>query len=105
MSIQFIYEESGEGRAPVGARSGDMVLVGGLMPVDASGRPAGSSVREQAEFVYGRLREILGRSGASLSDLVKTNLYFTAPADDGEIASFVAQVDKVRAEFLRRHSQ
>lgn len=96
MTIQFIYEEGGA-QAPVAARSGDMVLVGGLMPVDAHGKVFGTTVREQAEFVYRRLRDILGRGGADLSDVVKTNLYFAAPGDDARISAIIADVDDVSA--------
>jgi len=95
VAIQFIYEEGAA--APVAARSGDMVLIGGLMPVGARGKVVGGTVREQAEFVYGRLRDILARSGAAFSDVVKTNLYFSAPDDDARISAIVADVDEVRA--------
>lgn len=97
MTIRFIYDENDESRAPVAARSGDMVLVGGLMPLDAGGKPVGASVREQAEFIYRRLGHILAQSGASFADVVKTNLFFDAPPDDAEIASIVATVDEVCA--------
>lgn len=101
MTIQFIYEEGDEGKAPVAARSGDMVLVGGLLPIDRDGRPVGAGVRGEAEFVFKRLRQILDRSGASPGDVVKTNLYFAAPDDDAQIASIVAEVDAVRTRFFK----
>lgn len=96
MAIEFIYTD-GAAAAPVAARSGDMVLVGGLMPIDSNGKVVGSTARQQAEFVYQRLRDILTRSGAGLADVVKTNLFFTAPADDTRSAAIVADVDAVRA--------
>lgn len=98
MTIEFIYDNGTA--APVAARSGDMVLVGGLLPIDGDGKVVGATVREQAEFVHRRLRDILERAGSGLADVVKTNLFFTAPGDDARISAIAADVDVVRSGYF-----
>ena len=96
MPIEFIHETGDAGTAPVAARSGDMVLVGGLLPVNANGKLVGGSLGEQARYLFERLSRVLARAGAGTGDVVKTNVYFPAPDDDAAIAAIVAEIDAVR---------
>ena len=101
MPIEFIY---GKGAAkldaPVAALSGDMVLVGGLLPFDRQGILVAESVRKQAAWLFEQLAEILGQAGASIADVVKTNVYFPAADDDQLIESIISDIDAVRASWF-----
>lgn len=100
MAVEFIYETDDRARAPVAARSGDMVLVGGLLPVDAAGNLVATDFAGQAEAVFARLQQILARCGTRMSDVVKNNIYFVAPDDDERITSIIAETDRVRASLF-----
>lgn len=78
---------------PVAARAGDLVFVGGAMPVHpVSGVPRetmlvtgmphhGSAIEKQLRYLYGRLGEQLGALGTSLHHIMKINSYHTHTQD------------------------
>ena len=59
-----------------GARS--IVFVSGQVAMSADGRPVGDGDFEaQVRQIFENLKEVLGKAGASLDDIVKLNLYLT----------------------------
>ena len=64
-------------------RASDEIWVGGqVAQSDAGEVMAPGDIREQARIVFQRLRDVLALSDASLDDIVKMNLFFTANGED-----------------------
>jgi len=82
-------------------RAGDLIFVGGQLPVDDAGNIVGRDVATQARFVLERLKRVLAEAGASLADVVKHNVYFVCDGDDAAIARFIDELDAVRFEYFK----
>ena len=64
-------------------RASDEIWVGGqVAQSDAGEVMAPGDIREQARIVFQRLRDVLALSDASLDDIVKMNLFFSANGED-----------------------
>ncbi len=94
--IVFSGNRSAGSGHPEAVRIGDLILVSGLLPVDESGRLVATDVGGQAGYLFERLESILAGLGASLSDVVKHNVYFSPPSDDAAMDRFMADLDAVR---------
>ncbi|MFN8231921.1 MAG: RidA family protein [Actinomycetota bacterium] len=67
-----------------GVRLGDLVFLGGHLPVDDDGRVQGGSVPEQLDLVARRMDATLRELGASLADCVSVQLWIAEhPTPDG----------------------
>jgi len=81
-------------------RAGNLILVGGLMSLDAQGRVVGNDIAAQTRNVFDALKRILAEAGATLADVVKHNIYFQCDGDDAAVAKFVDEVDRVRLGYF-----
>jgi enamine deaminase RidA (YjgF/YER057c/UK114 family) len=77
-----------------------MVFVGGIYAVPPEGGIMPPDVATQTRIVFDTLRQELESVGASLSDVVKNSIYFSCPAEQPAIDSFLAQVNDVRARYF-----
>jgi reactive intermediate/imine deaminase len=89
MQMRFIPAE-GSGITQA-VRAGDLVLIGGLMPVDESGAVIGSSLSSQATFVFDALKRVLAEAGATLADVVKHNVFLTDQANFAKVNETMAK--------------
>ena len=61
-----------------GFRVGDLIVTAGQVAVDENGEVIGAGDFDaQIDHVFKRLDEILTSAGASLNDVIKTNIYVT----------------------------
>jgi enamine deaminase RidA (YjgF/YER057c/UK114 family) len=81
-------------------RAGHMIFVGGQMSLGAAGQVVGSDVRTQAHNIFESLIRVLAEAGASMTDVVKHNIYFDCAADDETIAEFMADLNAVRHDYF-----
>jgi 2-iminobutanoate/2-iminopropanoate deaminase len=84
--------QTSKGAPPLGAysqgwRAGDFVYVTGTGPIGQDGKVVGDTVAEQTDVVIDNIAAILEAAGASLSDVVKSNVYL---ADATTFAEFNA---------------
>jgi 2-iminobutanoate/2-iminopropanoate deaminase len=63
--------------ARVETRAGTWLQLSGQVALDAAGAVVGDSLREQAEFVHGVIREVLAAHGATYADVVNVRTYLT----------------------------
>jgi enamine deaminase RidA (YjgF/YER057c/UK114 family) len=89
------------GGAAQAVRAGNLVLVGGLMPLDAQGRVVGSDVATQARHCFESLERVLAEAGAGMADVVKHNIYFDCPGDAAAVRRFLDAVDAVRLGYFK----
>src|SRR3569623_1584839 len=90
---------SGGRGEPSAVRRGNIVFVGGIMAVDASGAIA-ADVATQTRLVFELLREVLAEVGAGLADVVKHTIYFSCPPEQAAITGFLEELDSVRAGYF-----
>jgi len=57
--------------------SAKLIFVTGQIPVDHEGNLVSDDVAEQTRFVFERIVAILEESGASMADVVKTQIFLT----------------------------
>lgn len=88
------------GTSTEAVRAGDLILVGGQMPLDGHGRIVGADIAAQARNAFEALKRVLAEAGATMADVVKHTVYFVCDGDDAAIARFVEDLDKVRAEYF-----
>lgn len=81
-------------------RSGDIVFVGGQMPLDESGRVVGSDVTAQARAAFEGLKRALAAAGATLADVAKHTVFFACDGGPAEVTAFLDALDRVRAEYF-----
>lgn len=98
--MQMTYASRGADGATGAVRAGDLILVGGLMALDASGQVVGDSVTAQARTILEALKRLLEEAGATLADVVKHNVYFACDGDEPAVARFMAELDAVRSEYF-----
>src|SRR3954469_10290724 len=87
---------SGSNAATHAVRAGNLIFVGGLLPLDAAGAVLGTDITTQAEIVFDALERTLAVLGASIGDVVKHNVFFTCAPDEASIAAFMRALDAVR---------
>jgi enamine deaminase RidA (YjgF/YER057c/UK114 family) len=95
-----LIRSKGDDAAPDAVRAGNLVLVGGLLGVDAHGALVGPDIESQARAIFARLGRILAEAGSSWADVVKNNIYFVCDDDDAEIARIVAVLDEIRRDYF-----
>ena len=78
-------------------KAGNVIFVGGQMPLDADGRVVGSDITTQARHCFDALKRALAEAGASLADVVKHNVFFRC---DGDVAKFMDELDRVRLDYF-----
>lgn len=66
----------------VKVKAGNFVFCSGQIPLDPkTGNIVGETAPQQAEQVIANLKAVLAAAGASLTDVVKTNVYLTSMDD------------------------
>lgn len=65
-------------------QAGNTLYLAGQVALDQNGEIVGTTVTEQASFVWGNIELVLAASGASLANIVKINYYMQ---DIRELAS------------------
>ena len=90
----------GAGTGTQAVRAGNLIFVGGQMSLDDSGRVVGSDIGTQARNAFESLKRVLAEAGASLSDVVKHNVYFHCDGDAAAVAKFLDELDRVRLEYF-----
>jgi len=98
MEMKFLPRADGGTTQAV--RAGDLVFVGGLMAVDATGNVVGDTVAAQARNVFDGLKQLLAEAGATLADVVKHNVYFACDGDEAAVQRFIAELDAVRHQYF-----
>lgn len=89
---------SGEGTQAV--RAGNLIFVGGQMSLDQNGNVVGSDIKTQAKNAFEALKRVLEAAGASMSDVVKHNVYLSCPGDASAIAGFMEDLNSVRVPYF-----
>jgi enamine deaminase RidA (YjgF/YER057c/UK114 family) len=79
-------------------RAGDLIFVGGLLPLDATGKVVGIDVTTQAENIFDALHRLLTELGASIEDVVKHNVYFVCNSNEAAVSAFMNELDAVRTK-------
>ena len=80
-------------------RAGDLIFVGGQMSLDERGRIIGSDIATQTRNASKFLKRILAEAGASMTDVVKHNIYFQCDGDDAAVSKFLDEIDRVRLNY------
>lgn len=62
-------------------RAGDFIFVSGQLPFDANMQIVSGDVTQQTTVVIGHLARILASEGADLTNVVKTTVWLSDPAD------------------------
>ena len=103
MKKQFLpaaTQNGPDGGAPRAARAGNLIFVGGQMSLDEQGRIVGSDVATQARNAFESLKRTLEDAGASLTDLVKHNVYFNCDGNEATVTKFMDELDRVRLDYF-----
>ena len=90
------------GNASETVRVGDLIFVSGQLPLGGDGQIAGSDVATQARAAFENLRYALADSGASMTDVIKHNVYFVCPPEQASITRFLTELDAVSDEYFTR---
>ena len=77
-------------------RMGNLLYVSGQVPFDVQGNVVGTTVVEQAEQTLQNLATVLFNCGLTLSDVIKTTVYFV-DSDD------FPKINKVYARYFGNH--
>ena len=81
-------------------RANDLLLIGGILPMDNVGKLAGTSMTSQAHNIFDTLGGLLSAAGATFADVVKHNVYLASDADSAAVAQEIRDLDQVRSEFF-----
>lgn len=81
-------------------RVGNIVFVGGQMSLDEQGRVVGSDIGAQARNIFEALKRVLSEAGATMTDVVKHNVYFVCDGDDTAISRFMDELNQVRVQYF-----
>ncbi len=93
------FPEHGIG-SPLAVRAGDLIFVGGLMPLDGDGQVAGAGLAAQTKIVFDRLKQVLAEAGAMLADVVKHNVYLSGEGGLPDAAAAIAELDTIRTLYF-----
>lgn len=103
MKKQLISLPDHHGAAGTGTqavRAGNLIYVGGQMSLDAQGNIVGSDITTQAKNAFDALQRVLSAAGASMSDVVKHNVYFSCDGDEAAVSQFLDELDAVRLNYF-----
>ena len=104
MKIDIITPKNHRGGASGGGtqavRAGNLILVGGQMSLDESGRVVGSDITTQAPNAFEALKRVLAEAGAGMKDVVKHNIYFQCDVGEAEVATFLGEIYQVRLNYF-----
>jgi enamine deaminase RidA (YjgF/YER057c/UK114 family) len=83
-------------------RAGNLVFVGGQMSLDEQGRVKGTDITTQAKNAFEALKKVLAEAGASMSDVVKHNVYLCCPDinDAAAVKAFMDDLNSVRKQYF-----
>ena len=81
-------------------RAGDLLFVGGILPLDDGGRLAGTDMTAQARSILDTLKGLLSGAGAAIADVVKHNVYLASGGESAAVAQDIRDLDRVRAEYF-----
>lgn len=81
-------------------KAGNLIFVGGQMSLDERGNVVGTDVKTQARNIFETLKKVLAAAGATMSDVVKHNIYFSCEGNDEEVARFLNELDEVRLDYF-----
>ena len=80
-----------------GIKAGNMIYTSGQLPMDTkSGKLVQDDIKSEARQALTNLKEVLAEGGASLTDVVKVNVYIKDMNQFG-------QINEVYAEFFNEH--
>ena len=83
-----------------GVRVGQVVYVSGITATDENGQPVGiGDIRAQTERCFAKLKDVLGRAGGRLDNVVKLTTYLAADVDAQAVAAYF----EVRQAYLGDH--
>lgn len=83
-----------------GVQAGNVIYVSGITATDIDGRPVGlGDFKVQAERCLEKLRDVLGRAGGTLADVVKLTTYLTPEADAEAVRAYF----DIRAAYFGPH--
>jgi len=83
-------------------RAGNLVFVGGQMSLDEQGRVKGTDITTQARNAFEALKKVLAEAGASMSDVVKHNVYLCCPdiSNASAVKAFMDDLNRVRTQYF-----
>ncbi|MBL8818572.1 MAG: hypothetical protein JNL58_21265 [Planctomyces sp.] len=98
MKQQFITGKNHQGSQAV--RVGNLILVGGIMSLNERGEVTGDDIATQTRNCFETLKRVLAEAGASMTDVVKHNIYFQCDGDQASVQNFLDEVDQVRIGYF-----
>lgn len=82
-------------------RLGHQVFVGGVLPVDATGRLMGSGdIEAQTHAVFRNLKAALHAAGLEMADLVRLNTYYVFEGDETQATVYWEKMTRVRLQYF-----
>ena len=81
-------------------RAGDLLFIGGILPVDDAGRLVGTDMASQARAIFETLKAVLSGAGARVADVVKHNVYLASDGDSTAAREQMRDLDRVRADYF-----
>ena len=106
MKMQLIVPstsgQDASGSQTQAVRAGNLVFVGGQMSLDEQGRVKGTDITTQAKNAFEALKNVLAEAGASMSDVVKHNVYLCCPDinDAAAVKAFMDDLNSVRKQYF-----
>ena len=94
------HHRGGAVPATQAVRFGNLIFVGGQMSLDEQGRVVGTDIKTQARNAFDALQRVLAEAGASMSDVVKHNVYLVCDGNEQEVAQFMEDLDSVRVTYF-----
>lgn len=95
---QFIM--AGNQQNSQAVRVGNLILVGGIMSLNAQGEVIGDDIATQTRNCFETLKRVLAEAGASMTDVVKHNINFQCDGDQAAVQKFLDEVDQVRIGYF-----
>ena len=81
-------------------RAGDLLFIGGILPVDDKGKLVGTDMASQAGAIFDILDALLSRAGAQRTDVLKHNVYLASDGDSAATTDQMRDLDRVRANYF-----
>ena len=72
-------------------RTGPFVFVSGTTSLDSAGNTQGATAAEQTRVTLAKIETALGKSGATMYDLVRLTIFVTRIADQAEVSAALAK--------------
>jgi len=70
------------------------------MALDEQGLVVGSDITTQARHAFEAMKRVLAEAGATMTDVVKHNVYFDCDGDDAAVARFIDDLNQVRLTYF-----